>query len=91
MKQFPTPIFDDAHDEREAQAKAKAERTEALRLKVRESFPQITEFADEMRALFPGTRIVWAMEGGNRIGNVPADELQNFEAKYGPTKDITKE
>lgn len=87
---YPTPIFDDAHDE-QARKKIEQERLrEEMRQKVRASFPEVTEFADTIRAQFPGARLVWAVEKQNAIGKVPADVRKQQEEQFGPLVEIGK-
>lgn len=91
MKQYPKPVFDDAHDERRRVEEERERRREALRQRVREAFPEITKVADEYRAHFPGAKIVWAAEKGNVIGPVPEDVRRNHEKQFGPLVDVSKE
>lgn len=91
VKQYPKPVFDDAIDERRQAEEEKARRREALRLRVREAFPEITAWADELRAQFPGARLVWAAEKQYVIGPVPEDVRQQREAQFGPLVDVSKE
>jgi hypothetical protein len=91
LKQYPKPVFDDAHDERRRAEEEKERRREALRKKVRESFPEMTAFADEMRKQFPGARLVWAAEKQHVIGPVPEDVRRKHEEEFGPLVDVSKE
>lgn len=91
MKQYPKPVFDDALEERQRQEQEAAQRREALRLRVRERFPEITAFADQMREQFPGSRIVWAAEKQYVIGPVPQEVLQERKNIYGQLVDVSKE
>ena len=91
MRQYPKPVFDDAHDERRQAEENKARRREALRHRVRESFPEITAWADDIREHFPGARLVWAAEQQHVIGPVPDEVLQQHEAAFGPLVDVSKE
>lgn len=87
---YPTPVFDDALDERQRREAEAAKRKEALRQEVRAAFPEVTEFADELKKVFPQTTILWAAEKGNVIGPVPKDERARQEAKFGPLREIGK-
>lgn len=70
-----------------------ARRREALRLRVREAFPELVEFADELNAaLGGGCRITWAAGRGKCIGPVPDAERRAQEAAHGgPLADLTQE
>lgn len=91
MRQFPTPVFDDALDERRQREQALAQRREALRQRVRESFPETTRFADNLREVFGEVRIVWAAEQGNIIGRVPEPVLADQQQQFGRLRDVGKE
>lgn len=91
MKEFPKPVFDDALDEKQRIEWEKEQRREALRLAVREHFPQVTAWADEWREHFPGTTLLWAAEKQYVIGKVPKDVQQQHEQAFGPLVDVSKE
>lgn len=91
MKQYPKPVFDDALDEQRAAEQAKAQRREAMRQRVREAFPTITAWADDIRESFPEARLVWAVEQQYVVGPVPEDVRQQQEKEFGPLVDVSKE
>jgi hypothetical protein len=69
-------IFDDEREVKERQLLLREQAREKRRQENREKFPQVTAFFDEMNALFPGTRVIWAIENGNVVGNPPPDALE---------------
>lgn len=81
MKQFPTPVFNDDIERAEQEAKRRAQEREQKRQQVRADFPTVTAEADYWNNLFPGTRIVWAIEGDKEIGPVPPEEREAFKAR----------
>lgn len=91
MRQYPKPVFDDAHDARRRAEEEQQQRREALRLRVREAFPEITRWADDIREHFPGARLVWAAERQHVIGKVPAAVRQQHETEFGPLVDVGRE
>lgn len=91
MKAFPKPVFDDAHDKRRRAEAAQERRREALRLRVRAAFPEITKWADDVRQHFPGARLVWAAERQHVIGKVPDEVRRRHEQEFGPLVDVSKE
>lgn len=91
MKQYPKPVFDDALDEKRAAEQAKEQRREALRQRVREAFPTITKWADDIREHFPESRLIWAAEQQHVVGPVPEDVRQQHEKEFGPLVDVSKE
>lgn len=91
MKQYAKPVFDDAHDARRRAEEEQQQRREALRLRVRQAFPEITKWADDVRAHFPGARLVWAAEKQHVIGQVPERVRQQHEEEFGPLVDVSKE
>ena len=91
MRHYPKPVFDDEHDARRQAEEEKARRREALRLRVREAFPEVTKWADDIRAHFPGARLVWAAEKQHVIGSVPENVRQQHQQEYGPLVDVSKE
>lgn len=91
VKQFPKPVFDDAIDELQRAKEEQERRREALRQRVRECFPEITQFAEACRAVSPGTRLVWAVEQQYVIGPVPEDVRRKQEEQFGPLIDVAKE
>lgn len=81
MKQYPTPVFNDEIERAEQQAQQRAEERERKRQQVRADFPVVTAEADHWNTLFPGTRIVWAIEGDKEIGPVPPEEREAHKAR----------
>jgi hypothetical protein len=81
VKQYPTPIFNDDKERAEQEAQRRAEERERKRQQVRADFPTVTAEADYWNNLFPGTRIVWAIEGDKEIGPVPPEEREAFKAR----------
>lgn len=91
MRQYPKAVFDDAHDERRRAEAEKAQAREAMRQRVREAFPAITKWADDIREHFPGARLIWAAEQQNIVGPVPEDVKRQHEEEFGPLVDVSKE
>lgn len=86
MSPGPTtgPVFDDEVDRRAREEAAKAERREALRLRVRECFPETMEWADAFRAQFgPEVEVRYAIEAGRYVGKVPEAVLDQHEKQHG--------
>jgi hypothetical protein len=81
VKHYPTPVFNDDIERAEQAAKQRAEERERKRQQVRADFPIVTAEADYWNNLFPGTKIVWAIEGDNEIGPVPPEEREAFKAR----------
>lgn len=78
---YPTLIFNDDKERAEQEAKRRAEERERMRLKVRQDFPQITAFADDLRAQGFDPKILWAIEGDNEIGPVPPEAREAHKAR----------
>lgn len=81
MKQYPTPVFNDDKERAEQEAQRRAEERERKRQQVRADFPIVTAEADYWNSLFPGTRIVWAIEGDKEIGPVPPEVREAHKAR----------
>lgn len=88
---YPKAVFDDAHDERRRAEEEGERRRELLRQQVRDAFPEVTQFADKVREVFPGARIVWAAEKNNVVGKVPEPVRKKHEEQFGPLNWIGKE
>jgi len=73
-KQYPTPIFDDAHDEKRRK-KEEAERLlQQQREENRRRMPRTAALVDEITRLFgPGCRVHWAIENGQVMGSPPQE------------------
>lgn len=81
MKHYPTPVFNDDIERAEQEAQRRAEERERKRQQVRADFPIVTAEADYWNSLFPGTRIVWAIEGDKEIGPVPPEVREAHHAR----------
>jgi hypothetical protein len=81
VKQYPIPVFNDDKERAEQQAQQRAEERERKRQQVRADFPVVTAEANHWNTLFPGTRIVWAIEGDKEIGPVPPEEREAYKAR----------
>lgn len=78
------PVFDDEVDRRAREEAAKAERREALRLRVRESFPETTKWADAFREHFGDEVVIlYAIENGRYVGKAPKTMLDQYEKQHG--------
>lgn len=73
MNDYPEPRFDDEIERQEQEEQEKRRRHEAKRAHFRANFPEVTAFADELRAQGFDPKVIWAFENGNAIGPVPDD------------------
>lgn len=86
-RQYPEPRFDDEHDARVRRKQDEAARREAARLKVRQAFPKVIEFADKCRELFGDqVELLWAFEDGQYIGNPPEEVIKDYEQRHGTVR-----
>lgn len=74
-REYPEPVFDDARDARERAERERAAEIERRRAENRARMPIVASLLDEYAAQFPGSKIVWAIEGGHVVGKPPREEL----------------
>lgn len=74
---------------REARAAAAAARREEARRRFRSHFPVTAAFADQVREAFgEGVQIVYAIEDGLYVGDLPEEKKAKHEATYGPLRKL---
>jgi hypothetical protein len=55
--------------------------TEQRRAAMRAAFPTVAQVVDELRGAFPKVRVLWAIEGDNVAGRVPAGALAEHQQR----------